>query len=129
VHVPRRFYREQLPGIPTIRMFEALACAIPLVSAPWEDSEGLFDSGRDYLVANNAAQMRQHLEALRAEPEYARSLAAHGLRTIRARHTCSHRARELLSICLKLGVGTRQDAAHAAGGGGAPVGSCSAALA
>ena len=27
--------RDALPGIPTIRVFEALACGIPLVSAPW----------------------------------------------------------------------------------------------
>ena len=37
VHVPRRPYVAALPGIPTIRMFEALACGIPLVSAPWDD--------------------------------------------------------------------------------------------
>ena len=42
VHVPRRPYVEALPGIPTIRMFEALACGIPLVSAPWNDCEDLF---------------------------------------------------------------------------------------
>ncbi|MBW8811084.1 MAG: hypothetical protein JF591_20220, partial [Lysobacter sp.] len=35
VHVPRRPYTRLLPGIPTIRMFEALACGIPLISAPW----------------------------------------------------------------------------------------------
>jgi spore maturation protein CgeB len=29
VHVPRRFYVTMLPGIPTIRVFEALACGIP----------------------------------------------------------------------------------------------------
>lgn len=34
VHVPRRPYVEALPGIPTIRPFEALGCGIPLVSAP-----------------------------------------------------------------------------------------------
>src|SRR5262249_10062022 len=45
VHVPRRFYVETLPGIPTIRVFEALACGIPLVCAPWSDSEGLFRPG------------------------------------------------------------------------------------
>ena len=45
VHVPRRFYVETLPGIPTIRVFEALACGIPLVSAPWHDSERLFSRG------------------------------------------------------------------------------------
>ena len=30
VHVPRRPYVKALPGIPTIRVFEALACGIPL---------------------------------------------------------------------------------------------------
>ncbi|TIV05438.1 MAG: glycosyltransferase, partial [Mesorhizobium sp.] len=51
MHIPRRPYRESLPGIPTIRMFEALACGIPLVSAPWSDVEGLFRSGTDFLFA------------------------------------------------------------------------------
>ncbi|MFL5832873.1 MAG: glycosyltransferase, partial [Solirubrobacterales bacterium] len=51
VHVPRRPYVEALPGIPTIRPFEALACGIPLVSSPWDDIEGLFRTGTDYVVA------------------------------------------------------------------------------
>jgi spore maturation protein CgeB len=34
VHVPRRPYARTLPGIPTIRPFEAMACGIPMVSAP-----------------------------------------------------------------------------------------------
>jgi len=105
VHVPRRFYRECLPGIPTIRMFEALACGIPLVSAPWDDCEGLFVSGRDYLVAHDAAQMRAHLQQLGAERAYAESLARNGLQTILAQHTCAHRVRQLLSICHELVAG------------------------
>ena len=46
VHVPRRPYVEALPGIPTIRVFEALACGIPLVCAPWHDDEGPVPSRR-----------------------------------------------------------------------------------
>ena len=61
VHVPRRFYVEALPGIPTIRVFEALACGIPLVCAPWPDGEDLFRPGEDYLVARNGAEMARHL--------------------------------------------------------------------
>ncbi|MCL4402793.1 MAG: glycosyltransferase, partial [Acidobacteria bacterium] len=64
VHVPRRPYMAALPGVPTIRVFEALACGIPLVSAPWEDAEGLFTPGKDFLVARNGAEMRNHLRAL-----------------------------------------------------------------
>ncbi|HEX3992614.1 MAG TPA: glycosyltransferase [Acetobacteraceae bacterium] len=98
VHVPRRFYVDALPGIPTIRVFEALACGIPLVSAPWNDAEGLFREGSDYLVGRNEAEMARHLLALQAEPEQRASLVSHGLETIRARHTCAHRANELLEI-------------------------------
>jgi spore maturation protein CgeB len=98
VHVPRRPYTHQLPGIPTIRVFEALACGIPLVCSPWSDSEGLFTPGKDYLVARTGAEMTAHLRALCQEPELGRQLAEHGLRTIAARHTCEHRVDELLAI-------------------------------
>jgi len=102
VHVPRRFYVERLPGIPTIRVFEALACGIPLVCAPWDDAEGLFHPGRDYRVARTGAEMEGHLRALRADPDLRQALAASGLATIRARHTCAHRAEELITIAESL---------------------------
>ncbi len=102
VHVPRRFYADQLPGIPTIRVFEALACGIPLVSAPWEDREGLFTPGEDFLFARDGAEMRAQMAALRDDPALRARLAAHGLATIRARHTCAHRADELLGIVSRL---------------------------
>ena len=102
VHVPRRFYREVLPGIPTIRVFEALACGIPLVSAPWDDSETLFTPGEDFLVARDGAKMTRHLSALRDDPQLREALAARGLATIRARHSCAHRVDELLGIVASL---------------------------
>ncbi|WP_420140088.1 CgeB family protein [Sphingomonas sp.] len=102
VHVPRRYYSTILPGIPTIRMFEALACGIPLVSAPWEDSEGLFRGGRDYLIARDGAAMAAHLRALREDAALRASLVASGLETVRARHTCAHRVDELLAIVARL---------------------------
>ncbi len=104
VHVPRRPYARALPGIPTIRPFEALACGIPLVCAPWEDAEGLFTPGRDFLVARDGAEMRGHLREVLADESLARSLADHGRRTILARHTCAHRVDELLAICRGLGM-------------------------
>jgi spore maturation protein CgeB len=98
VHVPRRPYVEALPGIPTIRVFEALACGIPLVCAPWHDAEGLFRPGIDYLVARDGAEVKRHLAAILTDDALAASLRGHGLETIRARHTCAHRVDELLKI-------------------------------
>jgi spore maturation protein CgeB len=112
VHVPRRFYTTILPGIPTIRVFEALACGIPLVSAPWQDSEGLFRGGKDYLIARDGAEMTRHLRALRDDPALRAALVASGLETIRARHSCTHRVDELLAILDRIGSPTLTESAQ-----------------
>jgi spore maturation protein CgeB len=106
VHVPRRPYVRALPGIPTIRLFEALACGIPLVCSPWDDVEGLFTAGDDYLVARDGGEMQRLLEQVLRDADLARHLAQHGRRTILARHTCGHRADELLAIAAELGLET-----------------------
>jgi spore maturation protein CgeB len=98
VHVPRRFYTQLLPGIPTIRVFEALACGIPLVSAPWDDCEHLFRVGQDFLMVRNGAGMKRALIDLKNDASLRAELVRSGLETIRARHTCAHRAKELLNI-------------------------------
>ncbi len=103
VHVPRRPYVEMLPGIPTIRIFEALACGIPLVSAWWDDAERLFAPGEDFLVARNGAEMRNNLDALRRDPELAAALVSRGRATVETRHSCAHRVDELIAICRALG--------------------------
>jgi spore maturation protein CgeB len=99
IHIPRRPYLEALPGVPTIRPFEALACGIPLVSARWDRSAGLLTPGEDFLVARDGGEMKQHLRALMDDEPRRQALAARGLATIRARHTCAHRVDELLGIC------------------------------
>jgi spore maturation protein CgeB len=104
VHIPRRPYVRALPGIPTIRPFEAMACEVPLVCSPWEDREGLFAAGKDYLVARDGREMRRHLRDLRHDDAMAAELAAHGRRTILQRHTCRHRVDELLAIGRALGL-------------------------
>jgi len=98
VHVPRRFYREHLPGIPTIRPFEAMACKIPLLSAPWDDSEKLFTPGKDYLVAEDGQDMMILLAKVLTEDAFTRTMVEHAYQTIQSKHTCDHRAQELLEI-------------------------------
>lgn len=97
VHVPRGPYARQLPGIPTIRMFEALACGIPLISAPWSDDESLFPPGC-YLRASCGESMTALLSAILSDSDMAASLAAAGVDAVLQRHTCRHRVHELLAI-------------------------------
>ena len=117
VHVPRRYYARQLPGIPTIRMFEALACGMPLVTAPWQDVEGLFRPGRDYLVAESGERMAALLRQVLDDRDLAASLARCGRETVLSRHTCAHRVAELLAILGRtmpavLGPATDREAAE-----------------
>ncbi len=102
LHVPRRQYRNGLSGVPTIRVFEALACGVPLLCSPWTDAEGLFRPGDDYLVVPDGATMRAEIERLLRDDGARRQIAENGLATIRRRHTCAHRARQLIEICEEL---------------------------
>jgi spore maturation protein CgeB len=111
VHVPRRFYTTHLPGIPTIRVFEALACGVPLLSAPWLDCEALFQPGRDFLMAQSPSEMQDHMRAVAADGCLRRLLADAGRAVIEARHTCAHRVDELLAIAARLGLAPTLEAA------------------
>jgi spore maturation protein CgeB len=97
VHVPRAPYARSLPGIPTIRMFEAMACGIPIVSAPWQDIEQLFPPDC-YLRVSDGAGMKAALRSLLCDHELSNGISRKGLRVIAERHTCRHRVLELLEI-------------------------------
>lgn len=104
LHVPRRPYTRALPGIPTIRVFEALACGIPLVSSPWEDTEKLFRIGEHFLMAKNERQMREFIRLILNERQFALNLAESGRKCVLERHTCAHRVDQLLRIVSELGI-------------------------
>jgi spore maturation protein CgeB len=98
VHVPRRPYVEALPGIPTIRPFEAMASKIPMISAPWDDREHLFTKGRDFLEARDGKEMKEVMSLLVNDAGLRASIAENGLSTIYNYHTCAHRVNQLLTI-------------------------------
>jgi spore maturation protein CgeB len=111
MHVPRRPYVDALPGIPTIRVFEALACAIPLISAPWDDTEGLFPPD-SYVRVKDGETAAAALRTLVRDRDFAAKTAERGLHAIRSRHTCAHRVQELLAIVDELGAEIAQALAN-----------------
>lgn len=97
VLLPRRAYVDALPGVPPIRMLEALSCGIPLISAPWHDAEGLFPSG-SFLPVSSGEEMPAAMSLVLRDEDFAEDMVRSGLHAIRTRHTCGHRADELLSL-------------------------------
>lgn len=101
MHVPRQQYVQTesgaLTGIPTIRVFEALASGIPLLSAPWQDTEELFRTG-DFTWVHSGAEAESAMRRILDDPDFAQQQAEQGLTTVLARHTCAHRAAQLTRI-------------------------------
>ena len=104
VHVPRRPYTEMLPGIPTIRPFEALSCGIPLICSPWDDAESLFSPGEDFLLAKDGNDMGYKLAEVLKSAQLAQSLSQNGRKTIEEKHTCAHRVDGLELILQELKI-------------------------
>lgn len=103
LHIPRRCYANGLSGIPTIRMFEAFACGVPLVCSPWTDLEGLFHPNQDFICVPDGRAMTAEIAYLLKDELARGQLAGQALDTIRQRHTCVHRAHQFEEICQELG--------------------------
>ena len=80
---------------PSVRLFEAAACAVPVISDRWQGIEELFAPDRDIILADGSETVVEALENIEAEA------AARMGRSARARvfdgHTAGHRAAELES--------------------------------
>jgi len=98
IHLPRKQYTEAVWGTPTIRVFEVLACGLPLLSLPWPDPEGLFRVGEDYLVVRDQAEMVATMRALADDEAARKKIGQSGRQRILERHTVTHRARQLVEI-------------------------------
>lgn len=78
---------------PSVRLFEAAACGVPIISDQWPGLETFFAPDREILTVANA---REVVAALRQMPEERRlSIAAAARRRVLQAHTPEHRARQL----------------------------------
>ena len=78
---------------PSIRLFEAAACACPVISDWWEGLDSFFDIDREILVAESPEWMLQLLENI--SDEECRRIGAAAHRRVLSAHTADHRAAEL----------------------------------
>jgi spore maturation protein CgeB len=90
---------------PSVRLFEAAACGVPIVSDWWRGLDALFLPDDEILVARSAADVLRFLTRL-PDPELHRIGHAARERVLRE-HTADHRVRELeayVTECLEAQV-------------------------
>ncbi|HYZ65013.1 MAG TPA: glycosyltransferase [Acetobacteraceae bacterium] len=90
---------------PSVRLFEAACCGVPIISDWWPGLDAFFRPGEEILIAGNG---REVLEILQALPEERRrAIAAAARARVLASHTGDHRAAELESYALETLRGLR----------------------
>jgi spore maturation protein CgeB len=78
---------------PSVRLFEAAACGVPIISDEWRGLSSLFRPGKEILTARSPEQVRRLLQET---PESQRLKIGKAARArVLAAHTSAHRAEEL----------------------------------
>ncbi|HEX8913659.1 MAG TPA: glycosyltransferase, partial [Humisphaera sp.] len=78
---------------PSVRLFEAAACGVPIVSDWWDGLDALFTPGDEILISRSAADTARFL---RDTPEAERrQIGERAREKVLANHTAAHRAIEL----------------------------------
>ena len=100
---------------PSVRLFEAATCAIPVISDRWEGIESLFDPGREIILADGTEDVVATLTSRADGSEIGRAARERVL----AAHTAAHRAAELERYVeeaerARLGTGEREASLAAA---------------
>lgn len=87
---------------PSVRLFEAAGCGVPIISDYWEGIEDFFAIGTEVLISRSAAQT---LEYIRDLPERERlAMGERARQRVLAGHTAAHRARELVGYIRDLKI-------------------------
>jgi spore maturation protein CgeB len=84
---------------PSVRLFEAAACAVPVVTDAWAGLETFFVPGREILV-------EETLHRLAFDPEELRDVGERARRRVLAEHTAGHRVEALERLVAETGVRT-----------------------
>jgi spore maturation protein CgeB len=85
---------------PSVRLFEAAACATPIVSDYWDGLTTLFQPGEEILIARSAADVIAPVRDLGESERVALGLRARA--RVLSEHTAAHRAAELEGYALEV---------------------------
>jgi spore maturation protein CgeB len=80
----------QVGYAPSVRLFEAAACATPIISDAWPGLETFFVPGTEVLISRSAEETQHYLHDISAEER--QTLGARARARVLAEHTAAHRA-------------------------------------
>lgn len=85
---------------PSVRLFEAAACGVPIISDFWEGLDSVFEIGTEILVSNSGEETLNYLQTM----DYATriEIGERARAKILNAHTASHRAAELVAYAYAL---------------------------
>jgi spore maturation protein CgeB len=78
---------------PSVRLFEAAACGVPVISDRWEGLEEIFTPGEEILIADSGDEVLAHLAEVGEEER--RAIAARARQRVLAEHTAERRCEQL----------------------------------
>jgi spore maturation protein CgeB len=78
---------------PSVRLFEAAACGVPIISDCWDGLDTLFAPGKEILVARSPDDTIRYLRETSEEDR--RAIGRRARKRVLAEHTAAHRAAEL----------------------------------
>jgi spore maturation protein CgeB len=81
---------------PATRVFEAAGAAACMITDAWEGIDFFFEPGKEILVANSGAEVKELLRTL--DPKRAREIGKAAYDRVLAQHTYAHRAEQLETL-------------------------------
>jgi len=87
---------------PSVRLFEAAACGVPIITDEWPGLGEFFQPGREILTAHSPRQVLEYLGDL--TPKEAKGIADKARMRVLREHTAAHRAAELEALIMNNGA-------------------------
>jgi spore maturation protein CgeB len=78
---------------PSVRLFEAAACGVPVISDRWEGLDQIFVPGEEILIADSGEDVLRYLDEVGEEER--RAIGARARRRVLAEHTAARRCEQL----------------------------------
>lgn len=84
---------------PSVRLFEAAACGVPIISDYWDGLTSFFEEGNEILIANTTEEVLEYLTEISEGKR--RSIGENARKKVLQFHTAKVRAEELVAYVVE----------------------------